>query len=121
MSQSLQWLERLLGAQLFERTGRGVRLTPSGEAFLFEARVAIAAAERAARLAAAAADLERRLRLGVITPTLSSSLGQAARAADSLQIRLELAEGTTPELARALANGELDLSFLAPRSKLLRG
>ena len=115
LSQSIQRLEKRLGVTLLERTGRGVRLTPSGEAFLPEARVAIAASERAARLAAAAASPERTLRLGVITPALWSALGDAVKLADRLQIRLQLAEGTTPELAAALANGDLDLSFVAPR------
>ncbi len=115
LSQSIQRLERRLGVTLLDRTGRGVSLTPSGEAFLPEALVAIAASERAAKLAAAAASPDRRLRLGVITPALWSALGDAVRIADRLNIRLQLAEGTTPELAAALANGDLDLSFVAPR------
>ncbi len=115
LSQSIQRLERRLGVTLLERTARGVRLTPSGEAFLPEARVAIAASERAAKLASAAASPERTLRLGVITPALWSALGDAVRIADRLEIRLQLSEGTTPELAAALANGDLDLSFVAPR------
>ena len=115
LSQSIQRLERRLGVTLLERTGRGVRLTASGAAFLPDARVAIAASERAAKLAAAAAAPTRKLRLGVITPALWSALGDAVQIADSLLIRLELAEGTTTELAQSLANGDLDLSFLAPR------
>ena len=115
LSQSIQRLERRLGVTLLERTGRGVRLTPSGEAFLPDARVAIAASERAAKLAAAAAVPDRKLRLGVITPALWSALGDAVRIADQLQMNLQLAEGTTTELAAALANGDLDLSFVAPR------
>ena len=53
--------------------------------------------------------------VSVITPALWSALGDAVRIADRLQITLHLAEGTTPELAAALANGDLDLSFVAPR------
>jgi DNA-binding transcriptional LysR family regulator len=38
LSHSIAWLERDLGSKLFERHGRGVRLTPSGEALLEPAR-----------------------------------------------------------------------------------
>src|ERR671921_352267 len=38
LSYAIGWLERDLGAQLFERHGRGVRLTPAGEALLEPAR-----------------------------------------------------------------------------------
>jgi len=48
LSQSIARLERGLGTALFERTPRGAKLTRAGEAFLPEARVAVAAAERAA-------------------------------------------------------------------------
>ncbi len=115
LSQSIQRLERRLGVTLLERTGHGVRLTRAGEAFLPDARVAIAAAERAMKLAAAAAAPDRKLRLGVITPALWTALGDAVRIADGLGIRLQLAEGTTPELVHQLENGDLDVSFLAPR------
>lgn len=46
LSQQLQALERDLGADLLERTSRGVRLTPEGREFLPEARAMLAAAER---------------------------------------------------------------------------
>ena len=38
LSNAIAWLERDLGSKLFERHGRGVRLTPSGEALLEPAR-----------------------------------------------------------------------------------
>jgi LysR family transcriptional regulator, carnitine catabolism transcriptional activator len=41
LSHSIAWLERDLGSELFERHGRGVRLTPSGEALLEPARRAL--------------------------------------------------------------------------------
>ena len=41
LSHSIAWLERDLGSKLFERHGRGVHLTPSGEALLEPARRAL--------------------------------------------------------------------------------
>src|SRR4051812_49871561 len=47
LSHQIARLERELGAKLFDRTSRRVRLTPAGEAFLPAARQALEAAERA--------------------------------------------------------------------------
>ena len=58
LSKQLAALEHELGGPLIERLARGVRLTPSGRAFLPEARAAIHSAERARRAARMAHDLE---------------------------------------------------------------
>src|SRR5205823_1352527 len=47
LSQQVQALERDLGAELLERTSRGVRLTTAGRELLPEARAMLAAAGRA--------------------------------------------------------------------------
>ncbi len=47
LSQQVQALERDVGANLLERTSRGVRLTTAGREFLPEARAMLAAAQRA--------------------------------------------------------------------------
>jgi LysR family hca operon transcriptional activator len=47
LSKQVRELEELLGARLFERTKREVRLTAAGEAFAAEARQTIFHAERA--------------------------------------------------------------------------
>lgn len=47
LSQQVQALERDLGAKLFERTSRGLRLTAAGREFLPEARAMLAASQRA--------------------------------------------------------------------------
>lgn len=51
-------MEAELGGPLIERLNRGFRLTPSGKAFLPEARAAILSAQRARRAARMAYDLE---------------------------------------------------------------
>lgn len=71
LSGQLRKLERALGVDLFERDGRAIRPTPVGQAILEQARIAVDAAERIARLAAAGADpLVGPLRIRMI-PTLA--------------------------------------------------
>src|SRR5258708_1474230 len=73
LSHQIAGLERELGARLFERTSRRVRLTPAGEAFLPAARQCLEAADRAAPEAAAAVgELRRRRPVGLPPP---ASLG----------------------------------------------
>src|SRR5258708_22714248 len=47
LSKQIRELESYLGAQLFERTKRDVRLTAAGEAFTAEARLTLFHADRA--------------------------------------------------------------------------
>jgi DNA-binding transcriptional LysR family regulator len=58
LSKQLAALEAELGGPLIERLPRSIRLTPSGRAFLPEARAATLSAERARRAARMADDLE---------------------------------------------------------------
>src|ERR1700754_2881850 len=72
LSHQIARLEHELGAALFARTSRRVRLTPAGEAFLPAARQALEAAERAAADAAATVgEVRGRLSVGVI-PTVAA-------------------------------------------------
>jgi DNA-binding transcriptional LysR family regulator len=65
LSQQIRALEEELGARLFERTSRRVRLTDTGRVFLPEARAALAQVERAIEVARASERGELgRLRLG---------------------------------------------------------
>lgn len=72
LSHQIARLERELGAKLFERTSRRVRLTPAGAAFLPAARQCLGAAERAAaEVAAAVGEVRGRLMVGLI-PTVAA-------------------------------------------------
>ena len=67
LSRQIRDLERELGTPLFERVPRGVQLTAAGAAFLPEARLTLAQAERAQRTAGRAARGEiGRLRVGFV-------------------------------------------------------
>lgn len=93
LSKQLAALEAELGGPLIERLHRQIRLTPSGKAFLPEARVAILAAERARRAARMAQDLE----VGELeVATLQSiSIGLLPR---SIQLLRDLHPGILVEL-----------------------
>ena len=47
LSRQIRTLEEELGTELFERTARGMRVLPAGEAFLIHAREILAAVDRA--------------------------------------------------------------------------
>ncbi|MEV7281636.1 transcriptional regulator CynR [Streptomyces sp. NPDC093111] len=114
LSQQVRQLERTLGVQLLDRTGRTVRLTDAGAAYAEHARRALrdlAAAERAVR---DVQDLSSgHLRLGV-TPTFTAYLvGPLAVALHTRHpgIGLTLTEATQDRIEAALLADELDLGI----------
>jgi DNA-binding transcriptional LysR family regulator len=75
LSRQIRDLEREIGSALFERVPRGVELTPAGLAFLPEARLTLAQAERAQRTAQRAARGETgRLRVGFVEAATHSGI-----------------------------------------------
>jgi DNA-binding transcriptional LysR family regulator len=75
LSRQIRDLEREIGSPLFERVPRGVELTPAGRAFLPEARLTLAQAERAQRTAQRAAQGETgRLRVGFVEAATHSGI-----------------------------------------------
>ena len=75
LSRQIRDLEREIGTALFERVARGVELTPAGRAFLPEARLTLAQAERAQRTAQRAAHGETgRLRVGFVEAATHSGI-----------------------------------------------
>ncbi|MFF2008496.1 LysR family transcriptional regulator [Streptomyces sp. NPDC058195] len=115
LSHQIARLEKELGARLFDRTSRRVRLTAAGEAFLPAARQALDAAERArAEVAATAGEVRGRLAVGVI-PTVSAVDVPAALRAFHLrhpQVRIVLREGASKDLVQEVRDGTVDVAFL---------
>ncbi|MES2940735.1 MAG: LysR family transcriptional regulator [Pseudomonadota bacterium] len=115
LTQAVAQLERAIGARLFDRTKRSVRLTAAGEALLPQARelLARAAALPAHARAAAAGELGR-LRLAFVSTVGFSLLPQWVRAfrARHPQVQLELVEATGDQQLPWLARGEADAGFL---------
>ncbi len=115
LSHQVAKLERELGARLFERTSRRVRLTQAGEAFVPVARQCLAAADNAAAEVAAVLGVVRgRLAVGVI-PTVAAidvpAVLDGFRRAHP-QVRVALRTGASGELMAQVRDCELDVALL---------
>lgn len=115
LSHQIARLERELGARLFERTSRRVRLTPAGEAFLPVARQCLDAADRAvAEVAAVVGEIRGRLAVGLIPTVAAVDLPAALRDFRSRhpQVRINLKVGASEDLVEQVKDGVVDVAFL---------
>lgn len=116
LSMQIKELEMAIGATLFERSARQVRLTTFGEQFGQRAREILRAADDLSDLARANGDrLNGRIRLGVIptiAPYLLPKLIKNMHAANS-ELDLQIRETLTPRLVQELSDGRLDLAIVA--------
>ncbi|MCG0285519.1 LysR family transcriptional regulator [Streptomyces sp. PSAA01] len=115
LSHQVARLERELGARLFERTSRRVRLTPAGEAFLPAARQCLDAAERAAaEVAAAVGEVRGRLAVGVISTVTAVDIPGALRDFRERypQVRISLRVAASDDLVEQVKEGAIDVAFL---------
>jgi LysR family hydrogen peroxide-inducible transcriptional activator len=116
LSMQIKELEDALGAPLFERSSRQVRLTGFGEKFAGRIRDILRSVDELSDLAKASRDrFAGTLRLGII-PTvapylLPSIIGRLARGHPGLDIRVR--ETLTDALIRELADGRLDAAVVA--------
>ncbi|MGV9611492.1 LysR family transcriptional regulator [Nocardia xishanensis] len=115
LSHQIARLERELGARLFERTSRRVRLTPAGAAFLPAARQCLDAAERAAaEVAAAVGEVRGRLAVGLIPTVSAVDVPAALREFRKRHphVRIGLRVGASEDLAEQVEQGTIDVAFL---------
>jgi DNA-binding transcriptional LysR family regulator len=115
LSHQVAKLEQELGARLFHRTSRTVRLTPAGQAFLTSARECLAAAERAsAEVAAATGEIRGRLAVGMIPTVAAVDVPAALRAFhdEYPQVRVSLVSAASDALVAQVDEGRLDLAFI---------
>ncbi len=116
VTKSMQELEDALGARLFERTSKGIVLTPQGHRFLASARRVIGAVADATRLQAdeATERLTGVLALGVTSLVagyyLSELLRRFRRSCPGVEVFVT--EETPRFLEHLLINGELDAAIM---------
>jgi DNA-binding transcriptional LysR family regulator len=123
VSQQVKLVEASLGIPLFERTNRGVTITPGGEVFVQEARRTLNAAERVAPRAQAAArgeagTLPVAYTLATVYETLPALLD--ALAAELPELKLRPREVFGVDVEEFVQNERFDLA-LAPRMALGSG
>jgi DNA-binding transcriptional LysR family regulator len=110
ITQQMQRLEELVGHPLFEKHGRGKRLTEHGRQLLTYARHLLAINDEAMR-ALQEGQLQGHLRFGaphdVADTMLPPLLGEVVRSSPLLQLTIEV--GRSPFLMDALRRGELDM------------
>jgi DNA-binding transcriptional LysR family regulator len=114
LSFQIQSLERELGVQLFIR-GRTIELTESGRVFLDEARLAIDAADSAARAAQKAGrSTVGQVRVGYPAMTVSDLVPTALRTFQERRpdVAVEPVVAHTGAHLEALRAGELDVAFI---------
>src|SRR4051794_15545342 len=116
LSQQVLKLEEELGAKLFDRLGRGIRLTDSGRAFLLHARAILGQVDLArASVALNNADVRGTVTLGAI-PTIAPYLIPRYTAVLTKRFpdaRLRIVEETTPVLIEGLRELSIDFALLA--------
>jgi LysR family hydrogen peroxide-inducible transcriptional activator len=114
LSQQIAKLERELGQPLFERLGRGVRLTEAGRLFKRYADQILSLTEDACTRVADTPDSGRLVLAAIPTIApyyLPAVLMRFARECPKAQI--EIVEDTTANILRLLAHGDADLAILA--------
>ncbi|MFC0863095.1 LysR family transcriptional regulator [Sphaerimonospora cavernae] len=115
LSHQIAGLERELGARLFERTSRRVRLTPAGEAFLPVARECLEAADRArAEVAAASGEIRGQLAVGAIHTMAAVNLPVALRdyRRRHPRVHITLTSAGSEDLIERVRRGAVDVAFL---------
>lgn len=116
LSMQIKALEEELGAELFERSRRQVRLTSFGEEIALRARDILRSLDELEGYARASqGGLVARLRIGVI-PTvapylLPNLIGELTRMHGGLDLHIR--ETLTPRLVQELNEGRLDMAIVA--------
>jgi DNA-binding transcriptional LysR family regulator len=112
VSQQLALLEKDVGTRLFDKAGRGVRLTDAGQLLAQHARVLLSAAEAAeADLAAMSGAVRGTVRAGGLQSAARRLLipAVARMMVDHPQVRLELSELELEQALPGLRLGAVDL------------
>ena len=119
LSQQVRKLEAELGARLFDRSRRQIKLTPAGEVFAVKARAILAQSDEAAKLAARAERGEfGHLRLGlwqlpvppVQTRLIIECLGEFVKQRPDIHLTLQSLQPA--EQIKAVKDGAIDVGIV---------
>ena len=116
VSAQIRQLERELGQELFDRSGRTVRLTEVGTAVLGYARDALGAASSARFAVDEFVGLVRgRVNVGMVVACSSFDLVEllAGFHLEHPGVEIALSEANSDELISALLSGQLDMAYIA--------
>jgi len=117
LSQAIMRLEGLLETRLFERSPRGVRLTPAGAVFRQEARRLVNQADRAVEHTRRAGRGELgSVDVAFIGPAMFAFLPRIIQAFQARHpgVDLRLHEGSSIQVAKLLETETADIGFLIP-------
>ena len=114
VSAHIKAMEEGLGLSLFERTPRGMSLTPDGQRLLLKAEQTLAAHQELMAEASRGKDeLVGRLRLGAGSNSNNEVIGRLLTVMSERQPGVEIAlkHGTSQEILAGIRNGSLDGGF----------
>jgi len=112
LTKAIRRLEQSVGAPLFEKAGRGVKLTPVGKVLLEEARQMRVCAEQALRhVADFSQGVAGHVRIGTGTVTVGALLPKVCRLllAQAPQAQVSIEVGASFDLLQQLRQKQLDL------------
>src|SRR5439155_687121 len=119
VSAQIRQLERELGAELFDRSGRTVTLTVAGKAALEHARAALAAAQSLGQAVGEVTDLIRgQLTVGMVTGCTITPLFDALAGfhAEHPGVVITLREGGSADLIERVRKGSADIALVSTGS-----
>jgi DNA-binding transcriptional LysR family regulator len=112
LTSSIRRLEEDCGSPLFERAGRGIRLTPAGKVLLkWAQRVRFDMEDAKREIAAMGTGLAGHVRIGIVPTAAQFLLPPAARALlqEAPEVTLRTVVGLVDMLKALLRQGELDI------------
>ncbi|BAZ12699.1 transcriptional regulator LysR family protein [Calothrix sp. NIES-4071] len=121
LSRQIKQLEDELGVELFERSKRGVSLTDAGTAFLDEARLTLAQAERAATSARKAVERrQQNITIGFSICAFNRVLPEIIQEFRNNypNAKVTLTEMSSQDQVRALLDEKIDIGFIHPPVEL---
>ena len=121
LSLQIKKLEKIIGALLFDRSSRQIKLTSVGEALLPEAYALLEQSNRIVDKVRSLAKGETgELRIGFATSTIFSGLTAAIQQHKRLfpNVTLRLQELSSGAQVQALQNGQIDVGFIREAGKI---